>query len=105
VNAVSICAVYLNIPSKRRRAFWRSAQRLWNTYRELFSFAGCNLDDFVRLIPLAVPYCAHFGDGDCLTIHRTLLALVQEPERIEPSVTPRFLPLADGRCIRPSIVM
>ena len=74
---------------------------MWDTYRELFSFAGCNLDDFVRLIPLAGSYRAHFGDGDCLTIHRTLPELVQELERIEPSVTLRFYRLPTGVAFAP----
>jgi phytoene desaturase len=61
-----------------------------DAYRELFSFAGRDLDDYVGLIPLDGQYRVNFGDGDTLTIHRTLPELIQELERIEPGVTPRF---------------
>ena len=61
-----------------------------DTYRELFRSAGRNLDDYVRLIPLDANYRVTFGDGDALTIRRTLPELINELERIEPGVTPRF---------------
>lgn len=61
-----------------------------DTYRELFRFAGRDLDDYVRLIPLNAEYRVNFGDGDSLTIHRFLPELINELERIEPGVTPRF---------------
>ncbi len=61
-----------------------------DTYRELFRFAGRDLDDYVRLIPLNAEYRVNFGDGDSLTIHRFLPELIKELERIEPGVTPRF---------------
>jgi phytoene desaturase len=61
-----------------------------DVYRELFRFAGRDLDDYVRLIPLDGEYRVNFGDGDSLTIRRTLPELIKELERIEPGVTPRF---------------
>ena len=69
-----------------------------DTYRELFSFAGHDLDDYVRLIPLDGQYRVNFGDGDSLTIHRTLPELVKELERIEPGVTPRFYRFLEDAC-------
>jgi phytoene desaturase len=56
-----------------------------DTYRELFSFAGRDLDDYVRLVPLDGQYRVTFGDGDSLTIHRTLPELINELEHIEPA--------------------
>ena len=61
-----------------------------DTYRELFSSAGQDLDDYVNLVPLDANYRVTFGDGDALTIRRTLPELVKELERIEPGVTPNF---------------
>ena len=69
-----------------------------DTYRELFSFAGRDLDDYVRLTPLNANYRVNFGDGDSLTIHRTLPELIQELERIEPGVTPRFYRFLEDSC-------
>jgi phytoene desaturase len=69
-----------------------------DTYRELFSFAGRDLDDYVRLIPLDGQYRVTFGDGDTLTIHRTLPELIKELERIEPGVTPRFYRFLEDAC-------
>src|SRR3712207_9210130 len=37
-----------------------------DTYRELFSFAGRDLADYVRLVPLDGQYRVNFGDGDTL---------------------------------------
>src|SRR5918996_983227 len=47
-----------------------------DTYRELFRSAGCDLDDYVRLVPLDADYRVTFGDGDALTIRRTLPELI-----------------------------
>ena len=69
-----------------------------DTYRELFSFAGRDLDDYVRLIPLDGQYRVNFGDGDTLTIRRTLPELIKELERIEPGVTPRFYRFLEDAC-------
>jgi phytoene desaturase len=69
-----------------------------DTYRELFSFAGRDLDDYVRLIPLDGQYRVRFRDGDSLTIHRTLPELIRELERIEPGVTPRFYRFLEDAC-------
>ena len=69
-----------------------------DTYRELFRFAGRNLDDYVRLIPLDSNYRVTFGDGDSLTIRRTLPELIKELERIEPGVTPRFYRFLEDAC-------
>ena len=69
-----------------------------DTYRELFSFAGRDLDDYVRLLPLSGQYRVNFGDGDTLTIHRTLPELISELERIEPGVTPRFYRFLEDAC-------
>ncbi len=69
-----------------------------DTYRELFSSAGRDLDDYVKLIPLNANYRINFGDGDSLTIHRTLPELVREIERIEPGVTPRFYSFLEDAC-------
>ncbi len=69
-----------------------------DTYRELFSFAGRDLDDYVRLIPLDGQYRITFGDGDELTIRRTLPELIKEIERIEPGVTPNFYRFLEDAC-------
>lgn len=69
-----------------------------DTYRELFAFAGRDLDDYVRLIPLDGQYRVTFGDGDVLTIRRTLPELIKELERIEPGVTPRFYRFLEDAC-------
>jgi phytoene desaturase len=69
-----------------------------DTYLELFSFAGRDLADYVRLVPLNGQYRVNFGDGDTLTIHRTLPELVKELERIEPGVAPRFYRFLEDAC-------
>jgi phytoene desaturase len=69
-----------------------------DTYRELFASAGRDLDDYVRLIPLDGQYRVTFGDGDTLTIRRTLPELIGELERIEPGVTPRFYRFLADAC-------
>ncbi len=69
-----------------------------DTYRELFRFAGRDLDDYVRLIPLDSDYRVTFGDGDSLTMRRTLPELIKELERIEPGVTPRFYRFLEDAC-------
>jgi phytoene desaturase len=69
-----------------------------DTYRELFRFAGRDLDDYVRLIPLDANYRVTFGDGDTLTIRRTLPELIDELERVEPGVTPRFYRFLEDAC-------
>lgn len=69
-----------------------------DTYRELFRFAGRDLDDHVRLIPLDAQYRINFGDGDSLRLHRTLPELIKELERIEPGVTPRFYRFLEDAC-------
>ena len=71
-----------------------------DTYRELFASAGRDLDDYVRLIPLDGQYRVTFGDGDVLTIRRTLPELIRELERIEPGVTPRFYRFLEDACNR-----
>src|ERR671915_1052492 len=69
-----------------------------DTYRELFRFAGRDLEDYVRLMPLDANYRVNFGDGDSLTIRRTLPELIGELERIEPGVTPRFYRFLEDAC-------
>ncbi|MGI8866355.1 MAG: NAD(P)-binding protein, partial [Rubrobacteraceae bacterium] len=69
-----------------------------DTYRELFRFAGRNLDDYVRLIPLDGDYQVTFGDGDTLTSRRALPEMIQELERIEPGVTPDFYRFLEDAC-------
>ena len=69
-----------------------------DTYRELFASAGRDLDDYVRLIPLDGQYRVNFGDGDSLTVRRTLPELIGELERIEPGVTPRFYRFLADAC-------
>src|SRR5215213_5702160 len=69
-----------------------------DTYRELFCFAGRDLDDYVRLMPLDSNYQVTFGDGDSLTIRRTLPELINELERIESGVTPRFYRFLEDAC-------
>src|SRR5215203_1843200 len=69
-----------------------------DTYRELFSSAGRDLDDYVKLMPLDANYRVTFGDGDALTIRRTLPELIKELERIEPGVTPRFYRFLEDAC-------
>jgi phytoene desaturase len=69
-----------------------------DTYRELFRFAGRDLDDYVRLIPLDGDYQVTFGDGDTLTSRRALPEMIQELERIEPGVTPNFYRFLEDAC-------
>jgi phytoene desaturase len=69
-----------------------------DTYRELFRSAGRDLNDYVKLVPLDANYRVAFGDGDALTIRRTLPELVKELERIEPGVTPRFYRFLEDAC-------
>ncbi len=71
-----------------------------DTYRELFRFASRNLEDYVRLIPLDGQYRVTFGDGDSLTIRRTLPELIRNLERIEPGVTPRFYRFLEDACLK-----
>src|SRR5919202_2640915 len=69
-----------------------------DTYRELFRFAGRSLDDYVNLIPLYANYRVTFGDGEALTIRRTLPELIKELESIEPGVTPSFYRFLEDAC-------
>jgi phytoene desaturase len=69
-----------------------------DTYRELFHYAGRDLEDSVKLVPLDANYRVTFGDGDILTIRRTLPELIKELERIEPGVTPRFYRFLEDAC-------
>jgi phytoene desaturase len=69
-----------------------------DTYRELFRSAGRELEDYVSLVPLTANYRVTFGDGDTLTIHRTLPELLGELERVEPGVTPRFYRFLEDAC-------
>ena len=71
-----------------------------DTYRELFRFAGRDLEDYVNLIPLDGQYRVTFGDGDALTIRRTLPEMIRELERIEPGVTPRFYRFLEDACLK-----
>jgi len=71
-----------------------------DTYRELFHFAGRNLEDYVKLIPLDGQYRVTFGDGDALTIRRMLPEMIRELERIEPGVTPRFYRFLEDACLK-----
>ncbi|WP_268778270.1 phytoene desaturase family protein [Rubrobacter aplysinae] len=69
-----------------------------DTYRKLFRDAGRDLSDYVELLPLDGDYRVEFGDGDSLTIRRTLPELIKELERIEPGVTPRFYRFLEDAC-------
>lgn len=69
-----------------------------DTYRKLFRDAGRELTDYVELVPLDGDYRVEFGDGDSLTIRRTLPELIKELERIEPGVTPRFYRFLEDAC-------
>ncbi|CAN5898852.1 phytoene desaturase family protein [soil metagenome] len=69
-----------------------------DTYRDLFRFAGRKLEDYVNLIPLNANYKVNFGDGDSMTIHRSLPELITELERIEPGVTPNFYRFLEDAC-------
>jgi len=71
-----------------------------DTYRELFRFAGRDLEDYVNLIPLDGQYRVTFGDGDALTIRRMLPEMIRELERIEPGVTPRFYRFLEDACLK-----
>ena len=71
-----------------------------DTYRALFSSAGRDLDDYVRLVPLDANYRVTFGDDDALTIRRTLPELIKELERIEPGVTPNFYRFLEDACYK-----
>lgn len=69
-----------------------------DTYRRLFRSAGRELSDYVGLLPLDGDYRVEFGDGDSLTIRRTLPELIKELERVEPGVTPRFYRFLEDAC-------
>ena len=69
-----------------------------DTYRDLFRFAGRDLDEHVDLIPLDSDYRVVFGDGDALTMRRTLPEMIRELERIEPGVTPNFYRFLQDAC-------
>ncbi|MDN5696685.1 MAG: phytoene desaturase family protein [Rubrobacter sp.] len=69
-----------------------------DTYRDLFRAAGRRLEDYVDLVPLDGEYRVNFGDGDSLNIRRTLPELINELERIEPGVTPRFYRFLENAC-------
>ncbi len=71
-----------------------------DTYRELFRFAGRDLEDYANLIPLDGQYRVTFGDGDALTIRRMLPEMIRELERIEPGVTPRFYRFLEDACLK-----
>ncbi|HEX2098631.1 MAG TPA: phytoene desaturase family protein [Rubrobacteraceae bacterium] len=71
-----------------------------DVYRDLFAFAGRNLDEEVDLIPLDPNYLVHFGDGDSIRISSSLPALIPELERIEPGVTPRFYRFMEDSCYK-----
>ncbi|AHY46015.1 phytoene desaturase [Rubrobacter radiotolerans] len=71
-----------------------------DTYRELFSFAGRDLADYVDLLPITSSYRVVFGDGDALNTHRTLPELINELERIEPGVTPSFYRFLADACLK-----
>lgn len=71
-----------------------------DTYRELFSFAGRDLSDYVNLVPITSSYRVTFGDGDALNTHRALPELIQELERIEPGVTPNFYRFLADACLK-----
>lgn len=69
-----------------------------DTYRELFRYAGTSLEEHVELIPLDSDYRVVFGDGDALTMRRTLPEMIRELERIEPGVTPNFYRFLEDAC-------
>jgi phytoene desaturase len=69
-----------------------------DTYRDLFRFAGTELAEHVDLIPLDSDYRVVFGDGDGLTMRRTLPEMIRELERIEPGVTPNFYRFLEDAC-------
>src|SRR5215212_4300300 len=71
-----------------------------DVYRDLFAFAGRNLDEEVDLIPLDPNYRVHFGDGDSISVSSSLPALIPELERIEPGVTPRFYRFMEDSCYK-----
>jgi phytoene desaturase len=71
-----------------------------DVYRELFEFAGRELDDYVELMPLNPNYRVHFGDGDSMVVSRSLPELILELERIEPGVTPRFYRFLEDSCLK-----
>jgi phytoene desaturase len=71
-----------------------------DTYRDLFRSAGRDLDDYVRLMPLDGQYRVIFGDGDQLTMRRTLPEMIRELESIEPGVTPRYYRFLEQACYR-----
>ncbi len=71
-----------------------------DVYRDLFAFAGSNLDEEVDLVPLDPNYLVHFGDGDSIRISSFLPALIPELERIEPDVAPRFYRFMKDSCYK-----
>ena len=71
-----------------------------DVYRDLFRAAGGDLDAEVDLVALDPNYKVHFGDGDSVTVSRSLPALIPELERIEPGVTPRFYRFMESACLK-----
>lgn len=71
-----------------------------DVYRELFGFAGRRLEDHLELVPLDGDYRIHFGDGESLTMRRSLPELLRELERIEPGVTPRFYRFLESAALK-----
>ncbi len=71
-----------------------------DVYRELFRFAGRRLEDYLDLVPLDGDYRIHFGDGEALTMRRSLPELVLELERLEPGVTPRFYRFLESAALK-----
>ncbi|WP_273841532.1 phytoene desaturase family protein [Rubrobacter calidifluminis] len=71
-----------------------------DVYRDLFRSVGESLEDYVELLPLDSRYRVVFGDGDSITMRRTLPEMIRELERIEPGVTPRFYRFLETSCHR-----
>ncbi len=84
-------------PYQQRRAY-ATCRLVWPEVDVVCASNPLDLDDYVRLIPLNADYRVTFGDGDSLTIRRTLPELIREIERIEPGVTPRFYRFLEDAC-------
>ncbi|HEU5169857.1 MAG TPA: phytoene desaturase family protein [Gemmatimonadales bacterium] len=60
-------------------------------WRQLFEGLGRRLEDYVSLVQLDPSYRIHYPDGSTLEVTSRLNRLLENLERVEPGVTPRFL--------------
>src|SRR4051812_32322079 len=61
-----------------------------DVFRELFAFAGENLDERVRMVKMEPNYRVRFGDGSVLDMSSDLARMVPQLEAMEPGVATRY---------------